>query len=112
MKNAIVITNVDSLLGYALAYRFLEGFNRSALKSKTEFRLLCHDCKGLEDLERLGAKIIEVQDFKDEKALSKVMKNVVYVMFIPEYSKTRVEDGEAVLKAAKKENVDYLAMFS
>lgn len=95
----------------------MEDWNREEtgydeLKAKTEFRLLCHERQGLQDLERLGGKIFEIQNFDDERAMIHLMKGVVYVMFIPESSENRVQEGEAILKSAKKENVDYLAMFS
>lgn len=117
MKNAIVITNVDSLLGYAVAYRFLEDWNReeqsyNQLRETTEFRLLCHERQGLEDLERLGGKIFEIENFADERVISHIMKGVYYLVFIPEFSDRRLSEGEAVLTGAKDENVDYVAMFS
>lgn len=114
MKNAIVITNVDSLLGYALAYRFLEEWNRSdaSTKSKTEFRLACSKNEGLKDLERLGGRIYEMGDYGNEEAMHHLMKNVTFVLFVPINSEKRTKEGEAVLKSAHKEKVDYLAMFS
>jgi hypothetical protein len=117
MKNAIVITNVDSLLGYAVAYRFVEDWNReeqgyNELREIIEFRLLCHERQGLEDLERLGGKIYEVENFADKLVMSHIMKGVYYVMYIPEFSERRLGEGEAVLKGAKDQNVDYVAMFS
>ncbi|KAG2198423.1 hypothetical protein INT47_009000 [Mucor saturninus] len=112
MKQAIVITNVDSLLGYALAYRFLEDWNRSNDKDKTEFRLACCKNEGLHDLERLGGQIYEMGDYGDEDAMHHLMKNVIYVLFVPTNTQNRMKEGEAVLKSAHKEKVDYLAMFS
>lgn len=117
MKNAIVITNVDSLLGYGLAYRFLEDWNReeagySEGRETTEFRLLCHDRQGLDDLEKLGGKIFESKSYEDESYIQRVMENVYYVMFVPENSKNRIAEGQAIIHGAKNQKVDYMAMFS
>lgn len=117
MKNAIVITNVDSLLGYGLAYRFLEDWNREEAgytekRDTTEFRLLCHDRQGLEDLEKLGGRVFELKNFSDEKSIEHVMENVCYVMFVPENSDDRIKEGEAIIKGARNQKVDYIAMFS
>jgi hypothetical protein len=118
MKNVILITNVDSLLGYALAYRFLEEWNRDEegyveLRDKTEFRLSCRQNVGLEDLAKLGGVIIPVDDYKDKDFINNVlMKGVGYVMYIPENSENRVQEGEMVIQCASEQDVHYLAMFS
>ncbi|KAF1802499.1 hypothetical protein V8B55DRAFT_1378072 [Mucor lusitanicus] len=120
MKNCILITNVDSLLGYALSYRFLEEWNRerqhettyAALRDKTEFRLLCRERQGLEDLELLGAKIIEVADYTNKDKMKEFMDSVGYVMFLPENSSQTVKEGETVIECAKEQGVDYVTMLS
>jgi hypothetical protein len=118
MKNAILITNVDSLLGYALAYRFLEDWNRkeedySKLRDKTEFRLSCRQNVGLEDLVRLGGLVMQVDDYQDKDFVNNVlMKGVGYVIYIPENSENRVKEGEVVIQSAKEQGVEYLVMFS
>lgn len=117
MNNAIVITNVDSLLGYSLAYRFLEDWNRekpgySEKREATEFRLLCHERQGMEELEVLGGKIFELRDYADKDAMNHIMKNTSYVIFVPENSDRRIEEGESVIHCAKKQNVEYLTMLS
>ncbi|CEP13712.1 hypothetical protein [Parasitella parasitica] len=118
MKNCILITNVNSLLGYALSYRFLEEWNReqdenyAELREKTEFRLLCRERQGLDELELLGAKIIEVQDYQNQGKIKEYMDGVGYVMFLPENSSQRLKEGETVIKCAKEQGVDYVTMLS
>lgn len=118
MKNVILITNIDSLLGYSLAYRFLEEWNREKedygeLSDKTEFRLSCRQNVGLEDLLKLGGQIIEVKDYQDKDFLNNILlKGVGYVMYIPENSENRVKEGEMLIQCAREQRVDYLAMFS
>ncbi|KAI9338426.1 hypothetical protein BD770DRAFT_373281 [Pilaira anomala] len=112
MLNTIVITNVDSLLGYAIAYKFVSDWNRQSTGAVTEFRLLCHERQGLQELEKLGGKIIEMQKFDDEKEMSHIMKNVDYVIYVPEYSNDRIQEGELVIRTAKQEGVGYLTMLS
>lgn len=108
-----MITNVDSLLGYAIAYKFVSDWNRQLTGAViTEFRLLCHERQGLQELEKLGGKIIEMQKFDDEKEMSHIMKNVDYVIYVPEYSKDRIQEGELVIRTAKQEGVGYLTMLS
>ncbi|KAI8646801.1 hypothetical protein BD408DRAFT_380072 [Parasitella parasitica] len=118
MKNCILITNVDSLLGYALSYRFLEEWNREQddhyadLREKTEFRLLCRERQGLGELELLGAKIFEVDDYENQRKIKEHMDGVGYVMFLPENSNKRDKEGETVIKCAKEQGVDYVTMMS
>lgn len=117
-KNCILISNVDSLLGYALSFRFLEEWNRekeenyAVLRDKTEFRLLCSERQGLEDLELLGAKVFEVADYEDEAKMKEYMANVGYVMFLPENSGRRVKQGETLVRCAQEQGVDYVTMLS
>lgn len=113
MKNCIVITNVDSFAGYAIAFEFLSKWNHSSSsKPVTEFRLLCHERQGLHELEKLGGKIFEVENFDDKKEIRAIMRGVFYVVLIPEYSTERVQEGEAIIDAAEKEGVDYMTMLS
>lgn len=118
MKNCILITNVDSLLGYALSLRFLEEWNQglgencSSLKEKTEFRLLCRERQGMEDLEMLGARIIEVADYENQEEIKGFMNGVGYVMFLSENSNRKIKQGETVIQCAKDQGVEYVTMFS
>ncbi|KAI7899107.1 uncharacterized protein BX663DRAFT_460735, partial [Cokeromyces recurvatus] len=114
MKDVIVITKVDTLLGYALAYRFLEEWNRKKLTSHiaTEFRLLCQNREGLEELEILGGKIIEIKDEKDENELRPILRQVAFLMYLPSDHEERLKIGEMVFRCAKEEGVQYVSMFS
>ncbi|KAL9541685.1 hypothetical protein PS6_010188 [Mucor atramentarius] len=112
IKNCILITNVDSLLGYALSFRFLEEWNREReqegyanLRDKTEFRLLCRERQGLEELELLGAKVFEVADYTNKDKLKEFMDGVGYVMFLPENSSRTVKEEYA--KQSTKHLNDY-----
>ena len=116
--NAIIITNVDSLLGYAAAYRFLEEWNRvesshyAKLRDVTDFRLLCHERQGLEELELLGGKIFEFKHYERNPHMQEIINGAGYVMLIPENSDQRIEEGKAIIQCAKEQGVEYLAMFS
>lgn len=113
MKTSIVITNVDSFAGYAIAYEFVSKWNRnSSSKPATEFRLLCHERQGLQELEKLGGKIFERKNFDDKKEMRAIMKNTFYVILIPEYSSARLQEGETIIHAAKSEGVGYMTMLS
>ena len=55
-----IITNGDSLLGYAVAFKFL-----TASKSESyKYRIFCREKQTLKELELLGAEVIET-DYKD-----------------------------------------------
>jgi hypothetical protein len=86
--------------------------NYSSLKEKTEFRLLCRERQGMEDLEMLGAKIIEVADYENQKKIKEFMNGVSYVMFLPENSNQKIKQGETVIQCAKDQGVEYVTMFS
>ena len=107
-KQLCVITNADSLVGYALACRILEG--REELHN-VQVRCLCRTREKLEDIERLGGEIMEV-DYQDENKLRHAMKQVRCVFLIPEHSSQRVQEAQNVIKAAKQENVEHMAMKS
>ncbi|KAG2222977.1 hypothetical protein INT45_012276 [Circinella minor] len=103
-----VITNVDSLVGYAVACRLLEG--REELQN-AQVRCLCRRREKLEDIERLGGEIMEV-DYQDQNKLRHAMKQARCVFLIPEHSSQRVQEAQNVIKAAKQENVEHMAMKS
>lgn len=77
-KSVVVITNVDSLLGFSLAYRFLKRWKE---KSATEFRLLCRHKEGLQELQNLGGRVIEIHDYGDKDTIMNVLKSATYVMY-------------------------------
>ncbi|CEP18629.1 hypothetical protein [Parasitella parasitica] len=115
-KNVYVITNCDSLLGYALAYRFLE-----AMKNREEgpeisghkLRLLCRSRSGfgLSRLEEMGGEIVEV-NYKEEDKMRHCMKDVRCVLLVPEYSSDREKEADCLLKAAKHQHVEHVALMS
>ncbi|GAA5813841.1 hypothetical protein MFLAVUS_007328 [Mucor flavus] len=115
-RNVCVITNVDSLLGYALAYRFLEAIRNNedpTADSKRKIRILCRDTQGLElkRLEEMGAELMKV-NYKEEEKLREAMKNVLAVVLIPENSSNRLKEAENLLKAAKHQDVKHVGLIS
>ncbi|KAI8332098.1 hypothetical protein BC941DRAFT_403012 [Chlamydoabsidia padenii] len=114
-KQVCVITNVDSHVGYALAYRFLEENkeknNRGGNENQCSFRLLCRNMEGLDPLVQLGGEIHQV-DYNQGDRVRELFKNVHAAIFIPEHDHQRVEQGENVIKAAKSEKVNFMAMIS
>lgn len=116
-KNVCVITNVDSLLGYALAFRFLQAMQENNQDSADSFakklRILCRDREGIElkRLEKMGAELYQV-NYKDENKLSEALKHVRNVLLIPENSRDRVKEAECLMKAAKHQGVEHFGLMS
>lgn len=115
-KNVCVITNVDSILGYALAYRFLEAIKNgeeSDAQTGHKMRILCRDTHGLElkRLEEMGAELCKV-NYKDEKELREALKNARNVILIPENSSDRLKEAECLLKVAKHQEVEHVSLMS
>lgn len=115
-KNVYVMTNCDSLLGYALAYCFLEAMENREEESEVfshKIRLLCRSRSGygMSRLEKMGAEIWEI-NYKDEDKMRHALKDARCVLLIPEYSSDREKEAECLLKAAKHEHVEHVAMMS
>jgi uncharacterized protein YbjT (DUF2867 family) len=114
-KNVCVITNGDSLLGFALSYRFLYAMkNRQEPEAESRrLRVLCRSKHGfdLDKLEEMGAEVMEV-DYKSQEQMRHAMEDVAHVILIPENSSHRVKEAECMMKAAKREECEYMAMMS
>lgn len=106
-----VITNVDSLMGYALAYCLLEENRNSGNNGQFKLRLLCRKKQDMDELTRLGADVREV-DYSREDQVRECIRNAKAVILIPEHDQQRLHQGENVIKAAKNENVHHLCMIS
>ncbi|KAI7851809.1 hypothetical protein BDC45DRAFT_515098 [Circinella umbellata] len=107
-KQMLCITNVDSLVGYAIACRLLEG--RKELQNM-QIRCLCRNKEKLDDIERLGGELMQV-NYQDQNQLRQAMKEVRCVFLLPEHSFQRVQEAENVIKAAKHQSVEHMAMKS
>ncbi|KAI9495670.1 hypothetical protein BDB00DRAFT_972643 [Zychaea mexicana] len=59
----------------------------------------------------MGGEIMQV-NYQDENKLRQAMKNARCVFLIPENSSQRMKEAENVIKAAKQENVEHMAMKS
>ncbi|KAG0168616.1 hypothetical protein DFQ28_005101 [Apophysomyces sp. BC1034] len=105
------ISNVDSFLGYNLAYRFLEGRHNEDRGENAKVRLLCRDRRHLEPLEQLGGEIIQV-NYQDQNKVREALQDVQYLLFVPENSNERIKEGENIIRAAKEQKIEYVAMFS
>lgn len=130
-KNVCVITNVDSLLGYALAYRFCEAMQHQRQgqgqsqqqqqgRGDPELqgqKLLCFVREnhasgiGLKKLEEMGAQVQEV-NYKDEEKLRHHLKNVRSICLIPENSSDRLKEAECLIKACKRQEVEHFGLMS
>lgn len=114
-KKICVISNGDSLLGFALAYRFLEAIkNREEPETESRhLRILCRSKHGfdLDKLEAMGAEVVEI-DYKNEEQTRHATKNVHNVMLIPENSFHLVKEAECLMKAAKHNECKHVAMMS
>ena len=116
-KNVHVITNVDSLLGYALAYRILEALknkeDQNSFTSNAYLRILCRDRQGLglKKLEEMGAEVHQV-NYKEEDKIRECLKGVRSVTLIPENSRDRVKEACNLMKAAKHQDVEHLGLIS
>ncbi|KAI8882679.1 hypothetical protein K501DRAFT_250920 [Backusella circina FSU 941] len=105
-KKVITIVNVDSLLGYSIAFRFLESKRKDIV-----VQLLCHKEEGLTRLEDLGGKVIKVH-YKDDKKIDTALDGNWLLLIIPEHSEKRLEYGDFVLCRAKALKVNYVVLFS
>ncbi|CAO3598462.1 unnamed protein product [Absidia cylindrospora] len=112
-QQVCVIANVDCQVGYALAYRFLEENRKhgGGNENQCNFRLLCRNKEGLDQLAHLGGDIRQV-DYNREDQLREELKNAKMVIFVPEHDNERVQQGGNIIKAAKNENVNHLCMIS
>lgn len=116
-KHCCVITNVDSLFGYALAFRFLQAMqDRNEDFANTfgkKLRILCRHREGMDlhRLEKMGAEIFQV-DYKDEEKVCEAMKHVRNVLLIPENSRDRLKEAGCLMKAAKHQGVEHMALMS
>lgn len=115
-KQICVITNVDSLFGYALAYRFLEAMRKNEepeTQGVRKIRILCRETHGLglKRLEEMGAELFEV-NYKEENKLSDALRHVQSVILIPENSSDRLKEAENLIRVAKQQNVEFLSLMS
>ncbi|KAI7857310.1 hypothetical protein BDC45DRAFT_435571 [Circinella umbellata] len=108
-QQPIAISNVDSFLGYVLAYRFLQG--RRQEQQQQEVRVLARDPQNVQDLERLGAKIIQV-DYQNEQRIQRELERVSLLLMIPEDSSNARQEGDVLIRAARQANVQYVGLFS
>lgn len=111
-KNVSVITNADSLLGYALAYRFLEAIRNKEepeIQGGRKIRILCRETHGLgmKRLEEMGAEIQEV-NYKDENKLQEALRNVRNVILIPENSSDRLKEAENLIRQPSNKMLNIL----
>jgi hypothetical protein len=110
------ITNCDSLLGFALAYRFLSDLKHRK-ESGSEIqrvrvlyrRNIYH--LGLDKLKELGAELVEV-DYISVDGLKTALKGVHTVVLIPENSNNRLKEAKKLIKAAHQCNVEHMSMMS
>ncbi|KAG1443136.1 hypothetical protein G6F55_012757 [Rhizopus delemar] len=102
-----IITNGDSLLGYAVAFKFLT----TSKSESRKYRIFCREKQTLKELELLGAEVIET-DYKDEALMCRMLRGVSYIMLVPEYSSNRIKEAQLIMECAKKEKVDYMTLFS
>lgn len=126
-KQVCVITNCDSLFGYALAYRFLEAMQHGGERQEQQqqqqgrldaefhkkLRILCRDREGLglKRLEEMGAEIHQI-NYKDEEKVRHAMKDVRACILIPENSRDRLKEAENLMKCAKHQGVEHMALMS
>ncbi|KAI9311566.1 hypothetical protein BX666DRAFT_1867856 [Dichotomocladium elegans] len=74
-------------------------------------RALCRDKRAVQELAERGAEVHQV-DYQEEKQLNELMEGVRCVMLIPENSNNRVQEAENIIRVAKKNNVEHMAMLS
>ncbi|SAM09042.1 hypothetical protein [Absidia glauca] len=109
-----VITNVDSQVGFALAYRLLEerrSNNRGGNDNQGTIRLLCRNKEGLDPLTQLGGEVYQV-DYNAEDQVREALKSIHAVILVPEHDYQRVKYGETIIRVAKEEDVNHLCMIS
>ncbi|KAI9364307.1 hypothetical protein BD770DRAFT_314526 [Pilaira anomala] len=85
----------------------------SNIESGHKIRILCRDTHGLElkRLEEMGAELCKV-NYKEEKELREALKNVRNVILIPENSSDRLKEAECLMKVAKHQEIEHLALMS
>jgi uncharacterized protein YbjT (DUF2867 family) len=114
-SNVCVITNVDSLTGYALAYSMLEKIrNREDADSTRRIRVLTRSRDSqlnLDVLKELNAEVKEV-NYNDESNVKEALRDARNVILIPEQSRERLREAENVIKVAKHLDVDHFVMVS
>ncbi|KAG1238347.1 hypothetical protein G6F68_018766 [Rhizopus microsporus] len=66
---------------------------------------------GLSILQEMGAIVIEV-NYEDEEMLCKALKNAYVVSIVPEHSRNTLKEAECMIKACKRQNVEFLCMHS
>ncbi|KAI9322911.1 hypothetical protein BX666DRAFT_2023334 [Dichotomocladium elegans] len=105
------ITGLDGVLGYAQSFHFLTRLHEEFGDNKFEVRLLCRTRSGLDELEKMGGRVIQT-DYRNKKELVEHLSGVDYVLFVPEMTETMLIDGISVIEAAKRASVKYIAMYS
>ncbi|KAI8878433.1 hypothetical protein K501DRAFT_195909 [Backusella circina FSU 941] len=114
-SNICVITNVDSLTGYALAYHILEKIrNRQDTAANRRVRVLTRSRDSqlnLDVLKEMNAEVMEI-DYNDENRVREAVRDARNVILIPEQSRNRVREAENVIKAAKHTDVDHFVLVS
>ncbi|KAI8080841.1 uncharacterized protein B0P05DRAFT_469029 [Gilbertella persicaria] len=78
-----------------------------------KLRLLCRHRSGygMTKLEQMGCEIVQV-DYMDHDKVCQALKDCSSLLFIPENSDKRLKEAECVMKCAKKEGVEHMAMMS
>ncbi|KAI7887391.1 hypothetical protein K492DRAFT_121308 [Lichtheimia hyalospora FSU 10163] len=74
-------------------------------------RGLCRDRQGLEELEKQGVDIMQV-DYQDENKMKQAVQESRCVFMIPEHSSNRVKEAEMLMRVAKQAKVEHMAMLS
>ena len=108
-QQPIAISNTDSFLGYVLAYRFLQG--RRQEQQQQEIRVLARNPQYVQDLERLGAKVIQI-DYQNEQRIQRELQQVSLLLLVPEDSPNARQEGDILIRAARQANVQYVGLFS
>ncbi|KAG0737505.1 hypothetical protein G6F57_002190 [Rhizopus arrhizus] len=114
-RNVCIITNGDSFLGFAMAYRMLQaqkkGEDNFAVEHK--LRVLCRNRHGygFNLLEKMGADVMEV-DYKDEEKLRQALKDARTVALIPEKSHDSLKEAEHMIKVSHYHKVEFFCMHS
>jgi uncharacterized protein YbjT (DUF2867 family) len=114
-SNVCVITNVDSLTGFALAYHMLEKIrNCEDADSTRRIRVLTRSTDSqlnLDVLKKMNAEVKEV-NYSDESNVKEALRDARNVILIPEQSRERMREAENVIKVAKHVDVDHFVMVS
>lgn len=114
-RNVCIITNGDSFLGFAIAYRMLQAQKKREDNFAVEhkLRVLCRSRHGygFNLLEEMGADVMEV-DYKDEEKLRQALKDVRTVALIPEKSHDSLKEAEHMIKVSHHHKVEFFCMHS